>query len=117
VMKVIWNDWLRRAAESDLIRNDNAESLLAEHVDGRGPVLSEKVHSVKQNNRAAISLAFWRNIHVSHSHVLSVEGHRQIRHGIRIRHVFHVDAAGFDVGWSRRRLRLRSFLPRKSRHI
>ena len=100
IVKVVRDDGFRGAAESDLIRHDDAKACLAQGFDGTAEVKAAEVHSVEQNHGAPVRLARGWNVHIRHAHVLAVECQRQIHHWIWIRDVLVGDTARLYIGRS-----------------
>jgi len=68
------NDGFCGAAETDLVRNHDAESYVTQDFDRGLPILTVEVHSMEQDYGVAVRCAGSGNIHVSHSHILVVQG-------------------------------------------
>src|SRR5258708_7362741 len=97
VVKIVRNDWLGGTAESDLVRHHHTEARLAKNFDWSTEVKAAKIHSVQQNNSAAIRLARGRDVHVGHANVLSIKRQWQEGHRIRIFNFLVGNAAGLDI--------------------
>ena len=97
VVKVVWDDRLRRAPETDLVGHDHAEALLAQRLDRAGEIEAAEIHPVEQDDRAAVGRSRGRHVHVGHSDVLAIHGQREIGDGIRVGDLVIGDAARLHV--------------------
>src|ERR1700733_2735451 len=105
IVKVVRDDRLRGTAESDLVGHDHAKSGLAQGIDRTTEVEAPEIHSVEQNDGAAVWLACGGNIHIRHAHVLAVERQWQVAHWIWIRNILIGDTVRIHVGRSFGRVR------------
>jgi hypothetical protein len=104
IVKVVRDYRFGRPAKADLVRDYDAKALFPEDINRACPVLSKKIHAVKQDYRATIGLATGGYVHVGHAYVLAIESEREIRDRIRVGNIIERNAARLNVGWSGRLL-------------
>ena len=97
-MKAVMNIRLGRFAETDLIRNNHPVTVFCQNADGILPVIAREVLAMEQQECLAGALSPGMNIHIGHSQLLSLQGHRkelQLR-GIGV--PFHADGERLQLG-------------------
>lgn len=78
---------LRRLAEADLVRHDNAIAAGGERLDGRAPIARRKIPAMQQERGAAICLADRRHVHIGHVQgraILPLDSGRDHEHVYRV---------------------------------